>query len=66
MKKLGYKENKDISLYLENANGDMTTVNSILDKFLHDKVDFVHIPREMNRIADGQVNQILDRQALGS
>ena len=33
---------------------------------LFDKVDFVHIPREMNRIADGQVNQILDKQALGS
>jgi ribonuclease HI len=29
-----------------------------------DKVNFTHIPREMNRLADEQVNTILDNQAI--
>ncbi|MEE9911812.1 MAG: hypothetical protein K4571_08815 [Deltaproteobacteria bacterium] len=41
MEKLGYVNGKNVTLYLENANGDMATVNTILDKFLHDRVDVV-------------------------
>ncbi len=41
MKNLGYEDGKNISFYLENAGGDMATVNSILDKFIHDRVDVV-------------------------
>lgn len=41
MKSIGYENGKNITLHLENASGDMATVNSILDKFLHDKVDVV-------------------------
>ena len=39
--RLGYEDGKNVTLFLENANGDMATVNSILDKFLHDHVDVV-------------------------
>ncbi len=41
MKKLGYEDGKNIVFHVENASGDMVTVNSILDKFIHDRVDVV-------------------------
>lgn len=41
MARLGYENGKNVTLYLEDANGDMATVNTILDKFLHDRVDIV-------------------------
>jgi putative tryptophan/tyrosine transport system permease protein len=41
MKKLGYENGKNVIIDLQNANGDMTTVNTIIDKFLHDKADIV-------------------------
>ncbi len=41
MKRLGYEDKKTVTLFVENANGEMATVNSILDKFLHEKVDIV-------------------------
>ncbi len=41
MKRMGYQDKKNMTLFLENANGDMVTVNSILDRFLHEKVDVV-------------------------
>ena len=41
MSKLGYENGKNVTLYLEDANGDMATVNNIMDKFLHEKVDVV-------------------------
>ena len=41
MKKLGYEDGKNATIDLQNANGEMATVNSILDKFLHDGVDIV-------------------------
>jgi len=39
--KLGYENGKNVTLFLENANGDMATVNTILDKFIQDRVDVV-------------------------
>lgn len=41
MNRLGYQQGKNCTLMLENANGDLPTVNSILDKFLHENVDIV-------------------------
>ena len=41
MKNLGYEDGKNVTLYLEDANGDMATVNSILDKFSQQKIDIV-------------------------
>ena len=41
MKKLGYEHGKNCFISLQNANGELPTVNSILDKFLHDRVDVV-------------------------
>lgn len=41
MKRLGYGKDKPVEIMAENANGDLATVNTILDKFLHQKVDVV-------------------------
>ncbi len=41
MKSLGYEDGKNVILQLENASGDMATLNSILDKFQNDKVAVV-------------------------
>lgn len=41
LSQLGYEDGRNVTLYLEDANGDMATVNSILDKFLNDRVDVV-------------------------
>jgi putative ABC transport system permease protein len=41
LKRLGYEEGKNVRILAENANGEMMTVNSILDKFLLEKVDVV-------------------------
>ncbi|MCX5806220.1 MAG: hypothetical protein NT010_09185 [Proteobacteria bacterium] len=59
MKKLGYEDKKNVSYYLENANGDMTTVNSILDKFLYEKVDIV-LPISTG-CTQAAINKIKDR-----
>lgn len=39
-------------------------INELISRF--DKVKFVHVPREMNRLADGMVNKILDEARQGS
>lgn len=36
------------------------TVKKLADHFRH--VDFTHVPRELNKLADGEVNRILDSQ----
>lgn len=41
LKNLGYEDGRNVTLYVENAGGEMATVNTILDKFLHEKVDVV-------------------------
>ena len=41
MKRLGYENGKNVVIDVANANGDAATVSSILDKFLHDRVDIV-------------------------
>ncbi len=41
MEKLGYIDGKNCTILFENANGDLPTVTTILDKFLREKVDIV-------------------------
>ena len=41
MKELGYIDGRNATFLVENANGDMATVNTIADKFLRAKVDIV-------------------------
>ena len=38
---IGYQDGQNCAIMLENANGDLPTVNSIIDKFLQEKVDIV-------------------------
>ncbi|MCX5813400.1 MAG: substrate-binding domain-containing protein [Proteobacteria bacterium] len=59
MKKLGYEDRKNVSYYIENANGDMTTVNSIIDKFLYEKVNIV-VPISTG-CTQAAINKIKDR-----
>lgn len=41
MKRIGYEEGRSCRILLENANGDLAAVNSILDKFIMEKVDII-------------------------
>ena len=41
MKRLGYEEGRNCRIFVENANGDLAAVNSILDKFLMEGVDII-------------------------
>jgi len=41
MKRMGYEDGKNAIIRLENANGDMPTVNTILDKFVADHIDVI-------------------------
>ncbi len=41
MKELGYVDGRNATFFVENANGDMATVNTIVDKFLREKVDAI-------------------------
>lgn len=41
MERIGYERGKNCIIQLENANGDLPTVNTILDKFVYEDVDVV-------------------------
>ncbi len=62
MKKLGYEDGKNARIDLQNANGDMATVNSILDKFIHDGVDIV-VPISTG-CTQAAINKIKDRPVV--
>jgi putative tryptophan/tyrosine transport system permease protein len=62
IKKLGYEDTKNMTLLLENANGDMATVNSILDKFLLEKVDVV-VPLSTG-CTQAAINKVKDRPVV--
>ncbi len=59
MKALGYEEGKNCLISLQNANGDLPTVNTILDKFLHDRVDII-VPIS-TACTQAAINKISDR-----
>ncbi len=62
LRQLGYENGKNVTLYLENANGDMATVNSILDKFIHDHVDVI-VPISTG-CTQAAVNKIKDKPVV--
>jgi len=62
LRKLGYENGKNVTLYLENANGDMATVNSIRDKFIHDHVDVI-VPISTG-CTQAAVNKIKDKPVV--
>ena len=41
MEKIGYKNGENCTLILDNAHGDPPIINSIIDRFLNEKVDIV-------------------------
>jgi putative ABC transport system permease protein len=41
MNRIGYQDGKNSIIRLENANGDMPTVNTILDKFISERMDVI-------------------------
>lgn len=58
MKRLGYEEGKNATFLVENANGDLATVNAIVDKLLRDKVDvFVPISTPCTQVAVKKVKE---------
>ncbi len=59
MKRLGYENGRNCRIYLENANGDLPTVITILDKFLQQDVDIV-VPIS-TACTQAAVNKIKDR-----
>ena len=62
MKRLGYGKDKPIEIMTENANGDLATVNTILDKFLHQKVDVV-VPIS-TACTQAAINKVKDRPVV--
>jgi putative tryptophan/tyrosine transport system permease protein len=62
MKKMGYEDKNNVAFLMENANGDMVTVNSILDKFIHEKVDI--ILTMSTSCTQAAVNKIKDRPVV--
>lgn len=41
MNEIGYASDEDVEFILKDANGDMSILNSIIDKFIHDDVDII-------------------------
>jgi putative ABC transport system permease protein len=62
MECIGYERGKNCTIMLENANGDLPTVNMILDKFVHDDVDVV-VPIS-TACTQAAVNRIKDRPVV--
>lgn len=62
LKKLGYIDGRNCSLLLGNANGDLPTVNTILDKFLQQQVDIV-VPIS-TACTQAAINKIKDRPVI--
>lgn len=61
MKRLGYEE-KNCVIYLKDANGELPTVNTILDKFFLDEVDIV-VPIS-TPCTQAAINKIKDRPVV--
>jgi len=62
MERIGYKQGKNCKIYLENANGELPTVSTILDKFLYEDVDIV-VPIS-TACTQAAVNKIKDRPVV--
>ena len=62
MERIGYERGKNCIIHLENANGDLPTVNTILDKFVYEDVDVV-VPIS-TACTQATVNRIKDRPVV--
>ena len=62
MARIGYRQGENCVILLENANGDLPTVNTILDKFLYEDVDLV-VPIS-TPCTQATVNKIKDRPVV--
>lgn len=62
LERIGYKSGENLEIVLANANGDLPTVNTILDKFLNDRIDIV-VPLS-TACAQAAVNKIKDRPVV--
>ena len=62
MKRIGYGEGKNCKILVENANGDLAAVNSILDKFLMEGVDVV-VPIS-TACTQTTINRVKDRPVV--
>ncbi len=62
LSRLGYENGKNVTLHLEDANGDMATVNNIMDKFLQEKVDVV-VPISTG-CTQAAINKIKDKPVV--
>ncbi len=62
MAQLGYEKDNHFEIMLENANGDLATVNTILDKFLQRNVDIV-VPIS-TACTQAAINKVKDRPVV--
>jgi ABC-type uncharacterized transport system substrate-binding protein len=62
MKKIGYRPGENCTISLQNANGDLPTVNSILDKFLQEDFDII-VPIS-TACTQAAVNKVKDRPVV--
>ena len=59
MARIGYRNGKNCLFEVENANGDMSSVNTILDKFISDRIDVI-VPISTG-CTQAAMNKIKDR-----
>lgn len=62
LKRLGYENRKNCTIIIENANGDLPTVNTILDKFIQQDVDII-VPVS-TPCTQAAVNKVKDRPVV--
>lgn len=62
LQRLGYKNGENCTVHLENANGDLPTVNSILDKFIQEGVDVI-VPIS-TPCTQAAINKVKDRPVV--
>jgi putative tryptophan/tyrosine transport system permease protein len=59
MKKIGYVDGVNCEIVAKDANGDLSTINSILDKYIMDKMDLIlSISTPCTQAAAGRVKDI--------
>jgi putative ABC transport system permease protein len=62
MNRLGYRDGQSCRIFLENANGDLATVNTILDKFMAEKMDVI-VPIS-TACTQAAINKVKDRPVV--
>ncbi len=60
--KLGYRNGENCTIDLQNANGDLSTVNTIIDKFIRDDVDVI-VPIS-TACAQAAIGRVKDRPVV--